>query len=245
MEHTMLKRANDFTTPKLLRDPAEVVIPRLADDPQYAEATTLLSNFTDRLDWLRREKDRVDLDHYLSGREVNPKSETDRSLRARLALLNSHAAAAPVALAAPDAPSPAIALALSVLAGQPVAPVLDHKAQIAEIWRQIDAIEAAIREQNEVCENIAGELTLRYAKQIKPAWDQVQIEWYRAAQELARQTKRVHQLRAAITAAGIRSRSDVLAMPNVRSPLMLGDETNWNSEIAGWRRILEKLGILG
>jgi hypothetical protein len=61
MEHTMLKRANDFTTPKLLRDPAEIVIPRLADDPKYAAATALLSSFTDRLDWLRREKDRVDL----------------------------------------------------------------------------------------------------------------------------------------------------------------------------------------
>jgi hypothetical protein len=244
----MLKRAQaavaDFTTPKLLRDPIEVVIPQLRDDPQYAEAMELLSALTDRHDWLKTERDRVELDRHLSIRNVDPKSQTDLFLRKRLATLNANAAAAPAPAAAPDSPSPAIALALSVMAGKPVTPLPDHTKQIEEIDRQITAFRAAIQDQNEICENIAGELTLQYARQIKPAWDQLQVEWYRAAQELARQTRRVHQLRAAITAAGIRSRSDVLAMPAVRSPLMLGDDSMWDSEISGWRRILERLEIL-
>jgi hypothetical protein len=242
----MLKRSapNDFSTPKLLRDPTEVEVPQLVDDVEYAAATTLLSGFTDRLEWLKLEKERVDLERHLSLRDANPKSETDRGLRARLALLTANASAAPTRSPAPDAPSSAIALALTVMNGQPVAPLLDHKAQIAEIDRQIRALEAAISEQSEEVDRIAGELTLRYAKQIKPMWDAVQVEWYRAAQELARHTRRVHDFRAKITAAGIRSRSDILAMPAVRSPLFLGDESVYDSEIRGWGRILERLGIL-
>jgi hypothetical protein len=91
---------------------------------------------------------------------------------------------------------------------------------------------------------IAAELTLEYSLRLRPAWNALQLELYRAAQELARTTRRVRELRASIVAAGIGSRSDVLAMPGVRSPLILGDESDWHSEIAQWRRILEQIGIL-
>ena len=57
-----------------------------------------------------------------------------------------------------------------------------------------------------------------------PAWNALQLQMYRSAQELARNVRRVRDLRNRVNAAGFRSRSDILLTPNVRAPLMLGDE---------------------
>jgi hypothetical protein len=246
MEKKMLKRlAADFTTPRLLRDAAEVTIPRLLDDAGYAAEVDLLTSFRDRAERLEREKQRLDLENYFVGKSPDPKSPQDSAMRARLALLRADPPLTPVTSPSPAAPSPTIAAGIEVLAGKPVAPPPDHRAKIQEIDRQITALKAAIMEQTEVCERITGELTLEYATRLRPAWNQLQVEMFRAAQELARSAKRVREFRSAITAAGIQSRSDILAMPNVRAPLMLGDESVYDSEISTWRRILERLEILG
>lgn len=238
--------AADFTTPRLMRDPVEVTIPHLADDAEYAAAIDLLSAFERRKERLERDKQRITLERHLDGKTPDPRSSTDTSLRARLRALQTETSGQ--TSAAPTAPAgapAAITAGLAVLSGTPLAPVLDHEAQIQEIDRQIAALRDAIREQTEVREEIADRLTLDYAQRLQPAWNQLQVEMYRAAQELARSTRRVREFRAKITEAGIRSRSDILAMPNVRAPLMLGDESAYDSEISGWRRILERLGILG
>jgi hypothetical protein len=226
-------------------EPAEVVIPCVADDPTFAAAAELLSAFRTRLERLNRERMRLILERELDGKPVDPKSETDATLRRRLAALRADPPLLPHALPAmPGATPPAIALGLEVLAGNAITPPPDHAARMREIDRQIDALGPAINEQGAVCDALADELTLRYARQLKPAWDALQLEMYRAAKELSRATRRVQDFRVAITGAGIRSRTDILAMPNVRAPLVLGDETNFDSEISGWRRILERLGIL-
>jgi hypothetical protein len=236
--------ASDFTTPKLLRDPAEVEIPQLRDDPAYAAASELLSAFQQRGARLEREKMRLILTRELQGRTVDPKSTSDQALRARLAVLSAEPPLQPFATTSAASSSPAIALGLEVLSGKPVAAAPDYTAQIQEIDRQIDALRDACRDQGAEVDRIADELSFEYNHRLKPAWNQMQIEFYRAAQELARTTKRVQQLRNAITAAGIRPRSDILTMPAVRSPLILGDESVYDSEISGWRRILERLEIL-
>jgi len=246
MESKMLKRlASDFTTPKLLRDAAEVTIPRLSDDPEYAAAAALLSDFEGRLEWLNAERARIDLAEFLRLKAPDPKSETDKMLHARLATMNANAASAPVSAVAPGSPSPAIAAGIAVLNGATPPPDADHRTQRTALDRQIDRLNSAAVEQQEEVKRIAGELTFRYAKQLQPAWNQLQIEMYRAAQELARSAKRIREFSSAINAAGIQSRTDILATPNVRSPLILGDESFYDSEISGWRRVLERMGILG
>jgi hypothetical protein len=241
----MLKRStpNDFSTPKLLRDPTEVVIPRLSDDPEFSTAAALLSDFEGRLGWLNTERARIDLAEFLRLKEPNPKSETDTMLRARLATMNANAAAAPASAVAPGSPSPAIAAGIAVLNGATLPPESDHSTQRAALDRQITALNSAAIEQQEEVKRIAGELSFRYTKQLQPAWNQLQIEMYRAAQELARSAKRIRDFSSAINAAGIQS-NDVLVTPNVRSPLVLGDESIYDSEIRGWGRILERLEIL-
>jgi hypothetical protein len=226
-------------------DPRTTVIPRLDDDPAYASASELLGVLTAALVSIERERDRLDLERHFASRSPENDGETDKMLRGRLNKLRRDIiavvpAATPVAAETP----PAIADALKLLAGQPLPEPIDHAAHIRSLARQRDVVGAAIAEQSVVVDRLADELTFRYAKQLRPSWNDLMLRWYRAAQALAQVTREVHELRAKITTAGVRSRTDVLAMPNVRAPLVLGSEAVWDSEISGWRRILEGMGIL-
>jgi hypothetical protein len=228
-------------------DPAAVEIPRLADDSEYAKADELLTAFRLRLDRLQHEKIRLILLRELAGKPVDPRSTTDAQLRLRLAQLQALPPLASVAapIAAAGTVPKAVAAGVAIMSGAAVTPAPpDHATQMQALDRQADVIGAAIQAQTEIVDAIAQELTVRYATQIKPAWDALQLEMYRSAQELARATARVQAMRFAINNAGIRSCSTVLSMPNVRSPLMLGAESEYGSEISTWRRTLEKLGIL-
>jgi len=230
-------------------DPAEVTIPRLIDDPTFAKATELWTALRDHESRLERYKLQLQLEQHFGDRLASSDSISDRDLRKRLVGLQAEQpiaaqSAVPKAVDRPAGQSPAITRGQEIMNGAPVAPALDYSAKMLGVERQITAITEAIGAQTAVRDEIAGELTLQYSKQLKPAWDALQLELYRAAQELARTTRRVQDFRASITAAGIMARSDILAMPNVRAPLMLGDETVWDSEIATWRRILERLKIL-
>lgn len=231
--------------PQLRGDPLDVAIPRLSDDAAYAQAADLLAAFRARLALIETEKERLDIQRHFALRARENDSETDTLLRARLARLDK-ALVANVPAAPPEAteaPAAAAAAGLAVLNGGTAPPPPDHAAQVRELARQHDVIRAAIFAQTEVVDRIADEVSFRFAKQITPAWNALQLEVYRAAQELSRAVQRVHEMRSRITSAGIRGRSDLLLTPNVRAPLMLGSETQFDSEISGWRRILERLGI--
>jgi hypothetical protein len=224
-------------------DPAETEIPRPLDDPAFARESGLLDAFRRRLEDVERERSILELEHHLQDRPA----KSDGELRWRLRKLKAEcrppapAAPSPVELAASN---PAIARGLAILAGEAIAQAPDFAARMRELDQQRGDLAEAVNAQTEVCDEIAGVLGLRFSKELAPAWNALQIEMYRAAQELARAARRVREFRARITAAGIRPRSDILAMPAVRAPLMLGDETSWDSEISSWRRLLETGGIL-
>jgi hypothetical protein len=105
-------------------------------------------------------------------------------------------------------------------------------------------LRAAIEEQTAECDRIAGDLSFRYSTELRPAWDRLQIEMYRAAQELVRSAARVRAFRTEMIAAGITPASQVIRMPPIRAPLFLGSESDWDSEISGWRRQLEAWNLL-
>lgn len=233
------------TRPKPTAETLEPIdVPDLRADPRYIAAASLLAEFRARHERLEQERIRLAIEHQLRGKAPDEKSPADAQLRDRLAVLQAlpplPVAAAPGAAHAGDR----IAKGKAILNGETVAAPADHSGKMAEIDRQLEAIREAIFEQSEVVNEIVGQITLEIATDLKPQWDALQLQWYRSAQEFARVTAQVHDLRARIVAAGILSRSDVLAMPAVRSPLILGSETSYDSEISHWRRILETLGIL-
>lgn len=225
---------------------AEPQIPRVFDDPEYAEAAGLLVAFQSRYQRLEREKHRINLDRHFRIRLKGEDTHADKPLRAKLAELEAEPPlASPPLSPRTAAASPAtIALAIDILNGATIAPPPDYPDRVAELDRQQAVIWQAIAEQQAVVDGIAEDLTYKFAKQLQPAWNALQLEFYRAAQRLAQVTRQVQDFRRATLAAGIRSRSDVLLTPNVRAPLMLGSEDDWHSEITGWRRILESWGLL-
>lgn len=235
----------------MMRKPIETekplpVVPRVFDDPRHSEPAAVLAALRQHLRQLELLRQRLILERHLAGKPVDARSSTDQMLRQRLAKLQTETAdmTAPTVPMAAAAIPPAVAAALALIRGETIPPAPDHAAQIAEIDAKMTVLDLAIREQAEIVDGVVDQISAEIATDLKPAWDSLQLELYRAAQELARTTRRVRQLRADIAAAGVRSRSDLLLTPNVRAPLMLGDESHWDSEIAGWRRMLEQWGLL-
>jgi len=222
-------------------------MPRVADDAEFAAASALLGLFRDHLALLERQRMRLIIERELDGRPADPRSPNDTSLRARLASLQADppfTPATPGRAALPNAPSPAIAAALAIVDGAPMPPALDHGAQLAEIDRRHAAVRVGIFEATDECDRIANEVSFRLCLEVQPRWDAAQVRLFRAAQALATEAQVVKDLRRDMVDAGIRPLSHVIRMAPVRSPLFLGSEMDWNSEIAGWKRLLHSWGLL-
>ena len=210
------------------------MIPDPADDPGYASAMDLLATFNRRYGRLGKEKQRLDLEIHFADRPRDKDGYTDQELRTRLDALRALPPLEPTPAASPASPSPAIARGLAVLAGEKVAVAPSFAARIAECERQQAALSPAIAEQTHVCSAILGELTVRYAKQLLPTWNSLVVQMYRDAQALSRSTTRFREFRAAVMQKNIRT--ELLRNVNVVSPLQLGAEADWDSEISRWRR---------
>jgi hypothetical protein len=222
-------------------DPADT-IPNPLDDPAYAAAMQLLSAFNARYDRLGQEKLRFHYEQHFQARLGREDSYSDQPLRAQLAALRALPPLEPTPVASPASPSPAIARGLAVLAGEKVDVAPSIAARIAECDRQLEVLSPAISAQTEICQSILGEITVRFAKQLLPAWNALVLQMFRDAQALSQSTQRFREFRAAIMARGIHT--DRLRNVNVASPLQLGSETDANSEITFWRRTLEDWGVL-
>jgi hypothetical protein len=223
-------------------DPADT-IPDPFSDPEYAAAMQLLSAFNARYDRLGQEKLRLHYEQHFQARPFGkPDSYSDQPLRARLAALSALPPLEPTPVASPASPSPAIARGLAVLAGEKVDVAPSIGARIAECDRQLEVLSPAISAQTEICQSILGEITVRFAKQLLPAWNALVLQMFRDAQALSQSTQRFREYRASVMARGIHT--DRLRNVNVASPLQLGAETDPNSEITFWRRTLEDWGVL-
>jgi hypothetical protein len=236
--------AAKFRTAFAPDDPAPM--PRVADDPEFTTASALLATFADHLALLERQKMRLVLERELEGKAVDPRSANDAALRARLAALRAPPPPAPAmsGSAAPPTRSPAIGAAIAIVHGAPLPPTPDHAAKLAELDRRHAAIREAIFEQTAEVDRIANELSLKFCVQLQPRWDAAQVRMFRAAQDLAAAAQQVRDLRRDMVDAGIRPLSQVIRMPPIRSPLVLGSEMDWNSELAGWKRLLDSWGLL-
>ena len=227
---------------RAIDDPVDQ-IPSPFSDPAYAAAMELLSAFNARYDRLGQEKLRLHYELHFQARPVGKQdSYSDQELRERLAALRALPPLAPTPAASPASPSPGIARAIGMLAGEKVDVAPSIGAQLAECDRQLEVLSPAIAEQMEICQSILGEITARVAKQLLPAWNALVLQMFRDAQALSRSTQRFREYRAAVMSRNIRT--ELLRNVNVASPLQLGSETDANSEITFWRRTLEDWGVL-
>jgi hypothetical protein len=227
-------------------DPPEAdAVPSIYDDPQLQKAQALSQAFRDAIARLEKTKIALTIERIFQGRAPWKNSTSDDDLLARLQSIRADlSTSTPTVPAAPDTPSRAIQLGLDLLAGRPIPAAPDHAMQIAGIDGQIDVLKAALDEQDRIVEVISDALIWKYAVLVQPRWNELVVGMFRAAQGLAASTARFREFRAQLVANGIRGGSTVLQSPAVRSPLVLGDETDWNSEIAQWRRVLEEWNLI-
>jgi hypothetical protein len=231
----------------IITDPDdEIKVPNLRVDPRLVPTEELLQAFCDKLNQLERRKKALILRYQLRDKGPLDRSNDTVMFREQLARLEKEdGAVSPKAPAAPElVGSKTLLDALAVVKDLPIVATLDHAGQLKMLDRQLEAIELGVREQTEIRDALVAELSLEYSKNLAPAWNELHLQQYRAAQELSRVTAKVRKLRADVVLSGMKSCSWILATPNVRSPLILGDESQYDSEISGWRRILEGMGIL-
>ena len=225
-------------------DPASTPIPKPCDDVQFAAAAQLLAAFHDRRGRLMEERERLELERVLSG-DRQAYAGNEPALRARLAVLHQatpHLAAPPMP-AAPGA-SLAIQRGLGVLNDQRIAPAPSRANILEQLDRDLGTLAEAISEQRQIVERSGDELTLKFLPQAREASNALNLELYRACQEVCRSVQRLRDFHARIIDAGHSPRSDMIWVPPVRSPLALGSEAEWGSEISGWRRLLQDRGVL-
>jgi hypothetical protein len=211
-------------------------------DPRLRGPLELLGAFETRQHLLERARLRLTYQHHFAGRLPSDDSEADKPLRARLRELERDPPLQPTPARALPTASAAISRGLQILAGEKVEVAPTIAGQIVEIDRQLSALGAAISEQKEIVNAIAADLAVEYGKELLPTWNDAVLAMYRAAQELSRSTTRFRELRGACIANGIRT--EILRSPNVSAPLVLGDETDPQSQISFWRRTLEDWRVL-
>ena len=223
-------------------------IPRRSADPAWSTASALLSVFQRRHDRLRQERDRLILERDLGGRPIGEQRGSSRAqLEWRLAQLRK---LPPLTQAeTPPAPSDgarseAISKAIALCAGKIVAAPPTFSEQVGEIDRQILVLDAAIFEQQAILEAAEGSFNYAASLAIAPVWHAHAVAVYRACQELSRVARQFRQYRAELITAGISTRSDILHFPTLRSPAVVGDESEFGSEISVARRQMESWGLL-
>jgi hypothetical protein len=240
--------------------PEDTEISVVDADPRIVPATDLLRAFQAKLEEVSRDREIAICEHFLRDKPVKPagmivdtklmtitdysQDTRQREMLAKLKRERDRGTPTAPAPPDPDIASKTILDGLAVIKGVPFVPPPAYAAQIAQFDRQIAALNAAISEQTKLIEDLRDELTYEYAQKLVPVWNELQREFFRSAQEMARNFDRVQQFRHRITQAGIRSRPDILGQPTVRAPLVLGSESEWDSEIRQWGRILEQNGIL-
>jgi hypothetical protein len=150
---------------------------------------------------------------------VQPPGEMPPEVERALAVLNDEAAA----LKGP--PKPAARMAL----------LQDIKVIVEEAIRAVDA------QLEELRRSLAYEQAVRLQKR----HGALLLQLFRAAQQFSEKAAEEHLLRAAFTGAAYPPRWDLLPAPGVLGAiLVLGRETEWESQLSEYRRFLEQRGLL-
>ena len=222
--------------------PAEDPIRDVRADPRIRGPLELLGAFEQRYELLKRKRLSLTYEAHFAGRSPADDGDQDRPLRAKLRELQSDPPLHPIPTRELPTASPAIQRGLAILQGEKIEPAPTIGEQITEIDQQLVALGSAISEQREDVDGQLANLAAEYGREVLPAWNAAVLEMYRAAQELSRSTTRFRELRARCIVSGIRT--ELLRSPNVSAPLVLGDETDPQSQISFWRRTLEGWNVL-
>jgi hypothetical protein len=173
-----------------------------------------------------------------SPRRQQEKQRADR-LRQRLAQATPTAAPQPVG----DVP-PAVKVGLEVASGGTITKPANRQKRLTELRDKLEILDAALHEQNGVVARVQEELSYQVCVELREAHNELLRQQLHAAQSLAAVTDVERAFRAAILHAGYTIRADIIVVPAVRAPLMLGSEQDLGSEVSTWAQILKNNGVV-
>jgi hypothetical protein len=220
-----------------------ISIPGRDDDKGYAEGAAILRTLMEGRSGFLRDRDTLVVSNQLGKQSKGARSD---DLRKRLAQNRaaSPKKSEPAPAAGSLAPQVEIALALLRNGTRPTHLLRDHAKMLAELDQDLDVVQEAIAVQQSLLERIAAELSLKVAENIKAKHRELVLQQFRSAQQFAAANDKLRELRQAVAESGHQWVPDALPEPVSRAQLMLGSETQWDSEISRIRRFLEDQKII-
>jgi hypothetical protein len=206
---------------------------------RFSDAASVLRALQEGLQRLESEKAWLEAEQYLSRL---PGDKRAKSARDRLAKLR------PVGANTPD-PTPvelplAVATALELVRHGTRPPRRDPQAAIQQCETDATLVRDAICAWQPVVDGIRDELSSEVAQRLKASHRELVLRQYRSLQVLAAATDAERAFHRSITDAGYIFRHDVLVAPTLRSALLVGSESDFDSEVSRTRRLLEELKLL-
>jgi 3-oxoacyl-ACP reductase-like protein len=217
----------------------------LKDDAEFAREAGLLATFERALSDLDAETELLRLDFYLAG--VGRAEDTAtaalvwRRDKLRREFRESESDIAPASSASV---APEIVAAIGVLKGdEPHRPV-DTAKEIEALLARRAIIHAGIIVQSEIVNDLLSRKSSDVSELLRDRHRALRLEAYHAAQRLSQVLESERLLKREIAGAGYRVQPHALPTPLAHVLTALGLETNWDSQLARYRRELEAAGIL-
>jgi hypothetical protein len=224
----------------------ETEIPPLASDPQYAAAARIERALRDKLRETERAIDRVELERELSriGALSRPvASPRVQMMQAQLKKLRAEQKSVEAPPPPGDVPE-VVRRALLLLQGQAVEPTPDRAEQLKRLRADAEILEAGIRAQAVLVEEIRAERSRVVAERLRGRHQTILRSLFDAAMALSAAVEAERALYASVLSAGYEGRPDILVRPGLDGASRLGTPREWDSQISHFRRRLEAQGVL-
>lgn len=240
----MANRHGEYVKKSTLDLPA---IPDLRSDPEYAEAAGLLTAFEEK----RREiNDRIlllTIEHHFATRPKQSSSGNDADLRYQERklrdALSKTSGKKPSVTDADQAPE--IVAGIRLLRGEHIPPQPDRPSQIAKLREQLAVVDNAIMALAPVIEAVRSQKNFELSQRLAAYNNELTLNHYRACVEVVRSVAALRNLHTSVVRAGYGElRSDIAPETIARATLLLGLESESDSQVSTLRRHLEQRGIL-
>jgi hypothetical protein len=105
-------------------------------------------------------------------------------------------------------------------------------------------VSAGIYDVSALIRDLRGNAGYDQAEALRKRHGELSLQLFRAAQKFAEAAEAERSLRTAYTAAGYSPRYDVLPGLQLSAVLVLGNESDYASQLSCYRRLLQDRGIL-
>jgi hypothetical protein len=224
---------------------------RIDSSPRFATAAAILRTLQEGQRTIESRLDALRVEERLAFASTETSTQRLR-MQQRLKELRAAAPPTSAASAKPDSQLPAAVSAALELLRTGISPARGDARRTRKDFAQDrerleddrEIVHRAVVLQQSAVDALRGELSCELARELLPAHRELVLAQFRAAQQLAATTDAEMEFRRKVTEAGYTWRDDLLRAPALRSALILGSESYFDSEVGRMRRQLEEWEVL-